>query len=249
MTANAKLHQDLPSAEALIEVCEATWPPAETKRVGAWIIRDGKGGGKRVSSATENWPTTEADLPAAEKAMREIGQEPLFQIRAGDEHLDEMLEHHGYDRVDEVNIWVVPVGKLTKETPPPVSAFCIWPKLAVMQELWERGDIGAGRQAVMDRADCPKTALLARTDDSPAGVGFVGIHDGVAMVHALHVEENLRRMGTAQNLLRQAALWAEEQGAKFLSLIVTQGNHAANPLYANLGMHLVGHYHYRMKQA
>lgn len=249
MTANAKLHQDLPSPETLIEVCEATWPAASTRRVGAWVLRDGQGGGKRVSAATENWPTTEADLPAAEKAMREMGQDPLFQIRAGDEHLDDMLEQHGYDRVDEVNIWVVPVSSLTNETPPPVSAFCIWPKLAVMQELWERGDIGADRQAVMDRADCPKTGLLARTDDTPAGVGFVGIHDGIAMVHALHVEENLRRMGTAQNLLRQAAIWADEQGAKFLSLIVTQGNHAANPLYANLGMHLVGHYHYRMKKA
>ncbi|SFU61732.1 Acetyltransferase (GNAT) family protein [Aliiroseovarius crassostreae] len=249
MTANAKLHLELPSAETLIEVCEATWPAASTDRIGAWIVRDGQGGGKRVSAATENWPTTEADLPAAEKAMRDMGQAPLFQIRAGDEHLDEMLETHGYDRVDEVNIWVSPIGDLSRETPPPVSAFAIWPKLAVMQELWERGGIGEGRQAVMERANCVKTGLLARTDDTPSGVGFVGIHDDIAMVHALHVDEELRRMGTARNLLRQAAIWAEEHGAKYLSLIVTQGNHAANPLYADLGMHLVGHYHYRAKQA
>lgn len=241
--------QDMPSSETLIDVCEATWPAADTQRVGAWVIRNGQGGGKRVSAATENWPTTEADLPAAEKAMRAIGQEPLFQIRAGDEHLDEMLSQHGYKEVDVVNIWVVSISELTRETPPPVSAFAVWPPLSIMDELWERGDIDTNRRAVMQRADCEKTGLLARTEDTPAGVGFVGIHDEIAMVHALHVDEALRRKGAAQNLLRQAAIWAEERGAKYLSLIVTQGNHAANPLYANLGMHLVGHYHYRMKQA
>lgn len=241
--------QDMPSPETLIDVCEATWPAADTQRVGAWVIRDGKGGGKRVSAATENWPTTEADLPAAEKAMRAMGQEPLFQIRAGDEHLDKMLEQHGYAKIDVVNIWVMSVAKLSREIPPPVSAFTVWPPLSIMDELWERGDINANRRAVMQRADCEKTGLLARTDDTPAGVGFVGIHEGIAMVHALHVDETLRRKGAAQNLLRQAAIWAEEKGAKYLSLIVTQGNHAANPLYANLGMHLVGHYHYRTKQS
>ncbi len=249
MTANAKLHLDLPDAKTLIEVCEATWPAAASNRVGAWTIRDGQGGGKRVSAATENWPTTEADLPAAEQAMRDLGQDPLFQIRAGDEHLDAMLEEQGYAIVDPVNIWVTPIGELSKSPPPPVSAFCIWPNLAVMNELWLRGGIGPERIAVMERADCPKTSLLARTNDTPAGVGYVAIHEDIAMLHALHVDENMRRQGAAQNLVRQAAVWAEEQGARFLSLIVTQGNHAANPLYANLGMHLVGHYHYRIKQA
>ncbi|SMR81938.1 Acetyltransferase (GNAT) family protein [Aliiroseovarius halocynthiae] len=238
----------LPTAEQLIEVCEATWPPAETNHVGAWVVRNGAGGGKRVSAATENWPTTEADLPTAEKAMRDIGMDPLFQIRAGDEHLDDMLEQHGYDIIDPVNIWVIPVSELTDEPLPPVSAFAIWPMLSIMTELWDEGGISEHRRAVMERADCPKTALLARTDDTPAGVGFVGIHNGIAMAHALHVDPKLRRMGTGQNLLKQAAKWAEEQGAEYLSLIVTQGNHAANPLYANLGMHLVGHYHYRVKR-
>ncbi len=79
MTANAKLHLDLPSAETLIEVCEATWPAASVDRVGAWIVRDGQGGGKRVSAATENWPTTEADLPVAEKRCATSGKIPCFK--------------------------------------------------------------------------------------------------------------------------------------------------------------------------
>lgn len=243
------MKHELPSVDEIIEVCEATWPPEATKQVGAWIVRDGAGGGNRVSATTENWPTTEADLPAAEKAMQAQGMEPLFQIRHGDEHLDAMLEQHGYHIVDPVNIWVIEVAELTREKLPPVAAFSIWPMLSIMHELWEAGDIGQARRDVMERADCPKTGLLARTDDKPAGVGFVGMHKDIAMVHALHVDERLRRRGTGRNLLKQAAHWAEQQGAKYLSLIVTQGNIAANPLYADLGMHLVGHYHYRTKKA
>lgn len=241
------MKHELPSVDDIIEACEATWPPAETKRIGAWVIRDGAGGGKRVSAATENWPTTEADLPAAEAAMLALGMDPLFQIRQGDEHLDEMLEKHGYDIVDPVNFWVIEVDELMKDALPPVSAFSVWPSLSVMNELWEAGGIGKARRDVMERAKCPKTAILARTDDTPSGVGYVGLHDDIAMVHALHVDEKLRRQGTGRNLLKQAAIWAKEQGAKYVSLIVTQGNHAANPLYTNLGMHLVGHYHYRTK--
>ncbi|MCK8483349.1 GNAT family N-acetyltransferase [Aliiroseovarius sp. S2029] len=237
----------LPSVDQIIEACEVTWPPAKTERIGAWVIRDGAGGGKRVSAATESWPTTEADLPVAEKAMRALGMDPLFQIRHGDEHLDDMLEKHGYHIVDPVNFWVIEVEELTRTAPPPVSAFSIWPRLKIMNELWEAGGIGEERRAVMDRADCPKTGLLARTDDAPAGVGFVGLHGDIAMVHALHVDKNMRRMGTGLNLLKQAAVWAKSKGAKYVALIVTQGNHAANPLYANIGMHLIGHYHYRTK--
>lgn len=62
--------------DLLAEVTEATWPPAATHRHGPWLIREGQGGGQRVSaaSATGNW--TEADIPTAEAAMRALGQPP-----------------------------------------------------------------------------------------------------------------------------------------------------------------------------
>jgi GNAT superfamily N-acetyltransferase len=99
--------------------------------------------------------------------------------------------------------------------------------------------------AVMDRAPDPKAAILVRVGDNPGGVGFVGVHDGIAMLHAMHVLPEHRRKGAATLILRKAARWAAENGADVLGLIVTQGNHAANPLYVSLGMRLVGHYHYR----
>lgn len=37
-----------------------------------------------MSSATEDWPVTEADLPTAEAAMRALGQTPQFMVRDGE---------------------------------------------------------------------------------------------------------------------------------------------------------------------
>jgi GNAT superfamily N-acetyltransferase len=238
-----------PSANTLYETCEATWPPASTKPDGAWTIREGQGGGKRVSAATANWPVTEADLPAAEAAMRALGQVPLFQVREGEGELDDLLARHGYEIIDPVNLWVIPVAELTRTGPRPKvgTTFATWPLLAIMPEIWEDGGIGPGRLAVMERVLTPKAGFINRQGDNPAGVAFTAIHDDIAMLHALHVLPAQRRKGAARALIIEAAFWAQAQGATWFSLIVTRGNHAANPLYAALGMSLVGHYHYRHK--
>jgi len=242
---NKPLH--LPDATRLIDVCEATWPPAGRQHLGAWTIRDGQGGGQRVSAATEDWPVTDADLSTAEDAMLALGQERLFQVRHGEERLDALLESHGYIVRDPVNIWAIDVARLTEEPIPRAAVYTMWPPLELVREIWQEGGIGDARQAVMERADCEKTAILVRLGDHPGGVAFVGLHQGVAMVHGLYVLPAQRRQGTGQLLVRAAAKWAQSHGAQVLSLIVTQGNHAANPLYTNLGFTLVGHYHYRVR--
>ena len=46
-------------------------------------------------------------------------------------------------------------------------------------------------------------------------------------------------------MMRQAALWAVEQGAQELAVLCTTANNAANGLYKSLGFSAKGHYHYR----
>jgi ribosomal protein S18 acetylase RimI-like enzyme len=67
------------------------------------------------------------------------------------------------------------------------------------------------------------------------------------MLHALEVTPALRRQGSAHNILRAAALWAQQNGADTLTLVVTVANENARRLYASLGMQPVGQYHYRQK--
>lgn len=231
--------------DTLAAVAEATWPPHATATVGPWLIREGAGGGQRVSAASPVADWTADDIPAAEAAMRALGQTPLFVIRPGDEALDTALAGRGYARHDPVIAYAAPLSELAEVQPPFLTSFPHWPPLAVARQLWEEGGIGPARVAVMDRVQVPKTAILGRAGDRAAGAAFVAVHGNVAMLHALEVAPALRRNGCGHNILRAAALWARDQGADTLALLVTERNIAARALYASLNMRAVGQYHYR----
>jgi len=230
----------------LAQVMEATWPPAQFQRLGPWTIRSGRGGGKRVSAATAEDAITAADLPLAEAAMHAMDQPPLFLIREGDAVLDALLQAAGYRIVDPVTAYSAPLSALP---PPPdaMTVFAHWPPLAVARDLWADAGIGPARLEVMNRVAAPKTALLARANDRAVGVAFVAVALDTAMLHALEVSLNHRRQGSAHNMLRAAAGWAQSQGAATLSLVVTTANVPARTLYASMGMQVVGQYHYRQK--
>lgn len=229
----------------LYAVVEATWPPAARSQVGPWIIRDGQGGGKRVSAATAAGDWSQDDLAEAEAAMQALGQDPLFMIRAGEDRLDVALADRGYRVVDPVVGYFAPCAALIADLPP-LAAIPHWPPLQLARDLWTAEGIGPARQAVMDRVQGPKAVVLGRLDDRAAGVAFVAVHGDTAMLHALEVMPAFRRRGCAAAMLRQAAIWAQDHGAGGFSLVVTQANTGAKALYSSLGMQIVGHYHYRM---
>jgi GNAT superfamily N-acetyltransferase len=230
------------TSETLAQLMEATWPPASTRRLGPFTLRDGAGGGKRVSAASCEAGFVDTDLDAAEAAMAE----PLMLIREGDTALDAALDRRDWRVVDPVVAYAAPVASVTADLPP-LAAFPHWPPLEITRALWAEGGIGPARNAVMDRVQGPKAALLARIEDRPAGVAFVACHGTDAMLHALEVRPDQRRKGTGQTLVHAAANWAASEGATRLSLVVTRQNAAARALYARLGMSVVGQYHYRMK--
>ncbi len=236
-----------PQATKLLEVVEATWPCATQRKVGPCTIRDGQGGGKRVSAATVEGPVTDDDLAAAECAMADLGQPSLFMIRPGEDTFDAMLEARGYAVVDPVDIFVIPLAELDLPAPHRLGAIPSWPPLAIQRELWGRGGIGPARIAVMERACAPKSSFLSRRDDRPAGTVFAAIHDGIAMVHALEVLPEHRRRGVGRALMAGVKKWAERHGATQIALVVTTANTSAQALYSSLGMVPVGQYHYRMK--
>ncbi len=235
-----------PDVQTLYAVTEATWPPASATRAGPWTLREGAGGGKRVSAATAEGDWREDDLPAAETAMRLMGQDALFMLRDGETALDTALAARGYDVIDPVNLWLCPIDRLTDVAVPRVTAFAIWEPLAIMKDIWAAGGIGPARVAVMERAKGPKTGILGRVADKPAGAAFCAIHEGIAMVHAVEIAQAHRRKGLAAWMMRQAAHWAKANGAGWLSVLCTQANAPANGLYASLGMQVVGQYHYRI---
>tara|TARA_B110000908_G_scaffold151546_1_gene186358 strand:+ start:3080 stop:3808 length:729 start_codon:yes stop_codon:yes gene_type:complete len=235
------------SAQQLYDVCDATWPSATMRQLGPWTIRDGQGGGKRVSAATAHSAVNDDDIAQAEVAMLDLGQTPLFMIRDGDAALDKLLETRGYAVVDPVVMYSIPVGELTDIAIPRVTTFCIWEPLAIMEEIWAKGGIGLARLNVMARA-AQKTGILSRWNEQPAGTAFAAISDGVCMVHAVEILEHQRRQGVGVWMMRQAAYWAQKHEAKELAVLCTTANIGANGLYKSLGFSVKAHYHYRQMQ-
>ena len=238
---------DLPSIDILYEVCARTWPAASETRVGPWTIRDGQGGGQRVSAATAEDRFDAEDLKSGEAAMKDLGQPSLFMVREGETELDNMLAAHGYAIKDPVNFYICPITHLTGVAIPRVTAFTIWEPLQILRDIWASGGISTARVDVMERSGCVKTGLLGRWNEQPSGTGYVGIYKRIAMVHALEILPHQRGMGVGKWLMRRAAFWAQSKGATHMSVICTQENAAVNGLYTSLGMTLTGQYHYRIK--
>ena len=141
-------------------VTEGTWPCYRSFCLGPVTLREGKGGGSRVSAATvEGGTATEAEIATAETAMREMGQDPLFMIRDGEDSLDAQLAARGYVVKDPVVLWTCPVDHLCDIDIPPVTAFCVWEPLAIQHEIWAQGGMDLGDPLLVLRAP-PRLAHL-----------------------------------------------------------------------------------------
>jgi GNAT superfamily N-acetyltransferase len=232
-------------ADDLFGALEATWPPRARLRVGPWTIRDGAGGGSRVSAATAEAPVDRADVAAAIAAMTRLGQPPLAQVRAGQLDLDGLLAELGWTIADPTLILAAAVGDKAAATAPSGST-AGWPPDGVCRDLWDRLGIGPARQAVMDRVAGPKASVTALVDGQPAGIAFAAVHGHIGMVHAMAVDPSFRRRGLARAMLAAARAWTRDRGAETLALAVTEGNAPARALYAAAGFRPASGYHYRV---
>jgi ribosomal protein S18 acetylase RimI-like enzyme len=226
----------------LFEALAATWPAAETIRLGPFTLRRGAGGGNRTSAATLDGPP--GDIAGAEAAMRAWGQRPLFQLRPGDDELDRLLDARGYRLHDPSVLYAAPAAALA--APAGLDAIPCDAPLACMAEIWAADGVGPARVAVMRRASAPRAWLLGRLDDRPVGCAFVAVAGGVAMLSALVVAPEARRRGLAARMMRGAAAWAAAEGAATFGLAVTRENVSARALYESLGMAEAARYHYRI---
>lgn len=226
---------------------DATWAPASMRSVGSWTIREGRGGGQRVSAASADGPVAVADIPVAEAAMRALDQHPLFMVRGDQPDLDAMLADVGYAIKDPVDVWVGPATQVAEGYARSLAAIFVDYPMPILAEIWAAGGIGPGRLDVMRRVAQPKTCILGRLGDRPRGALFVAAHDGLAMAHAVEVRADARRQGVAERMMRAAAWWALQQGADRIAALTVQTNARTQSMWQKLGMQIATRYHYRIK--
>ena len=226
-----------PSIETLYEVLDFTWPSVTTELHHGWQIKNGSGGGKRVSAAIQNSPTAKVEV--AEKLMNALGQKKLFMIREGNEILDYKLHKLGYKLIDPSILLGSPIERLDKTFD---GEFHVAPN-EKMKALWINAGINEKRLNVMNRAKVLKSYVSI---DNTA-VAFVAICNSIAMVHALEVAKVKQRQGFGKKIMQQIAGWAATNGANYLTVITVHNNLPAKSLYQHLRMTKLGNYHYRIK--
>lgn len=233
--------------DSLSRVFETSWPAAEYRNIGGFRVGRGAGGGGRVSGASAVGDWMAAQIADVEKTHAEWGQQSRFLVCDDQADLAATLTERGYEAVTPTVILQADTASLADVDIPPVTCFSLWPPLAIQRDLWSESQIGPARQAVMDRVTLPRAALLGRTSDRAAGVGFVAADGDVAMVHALAVLSEWRRAGLGRWMVHGAAQWARDQGAASLALAVERSNHPALAMYRRLGFVEIRGYRYFLK--
>ena len=239
-----------PSRERLFAALDATWPPLSREMLGEWALRRGdRGGGRRTAAV---WPAgdpgmaLEDAVAAAEARMRAWGQPLYFQIGgAPDAELDAALATRGYADEAHCSFLAAPVGDVAAAGTGGRMVVRVRAPLALFDEMWAAGGIGPARRAVMDRVAGPKETILIREDDRVAAACFVAVHDGIAVMSALHVAPRFRRRGVGRASVAAAAGIGAELGAEWMAFSVEDDNAPAVALYAGLGFREAARYHYR----
>ena len=71
---------------------EATWPPQALHRAGPWAVRQGAGGGKRVSAASPVGDWRADDIVLAEQAQKQIDPTNMTGWASGSDYLRKQAE-------------------------------------------------------------------------------------------------------------------------------------------------------------
>lgn len=239
----------LPDAPRLMAATEATWPAFSKRKCGPFTLREGRGAGRRASAASAEGPVTRNQIDAAADAMRAMGQRPVFVVPDGDRALDAVLDESGWTVEAESLFLAAAAADIAALDMPRIGGLPIWPPLAIIEEIWAGTEIDAARRAVIEAVALPKTAILTRAAEKPAGALFIAADGDVAMPHAVVTRPALRGRGAARFGLIAAARWAMAQGCTHIGLAVMAGNTPALNLYKGVGMMRVGGYHYRVLPA
>lgn len=232
--------------------CAAAYPPRESLRVGDWLVARSGGGSRRSNSASATCPDASLDSAAlaAIGDCYDAADLPTI-IRVTDLAPDAtaMLDKAGFDGPEGQTRTLLrdlhrgddPANEVIVTSAPEAS----W--LAARRRY---SPVVESPAAVASRIVGPVGYAQVGDDEAVKAIGYVAIHEDIAVFEAIATDPAARRQGYARTVVDALLVWAAGQGARHAALQVEAGNVAALALYAGFGFtnELYG-YHYRRRAA
>ena len=248
---------DLKSVQDLEKRAFRAWPALESREIAGWLQRMSGGYTKRANSINalaidpEFSPGVKVRL---EQPYRECGLAPVWRLTPlAPPAVEAALAADGYRRIDESLVQRSPLD----------GRFRLNPEVRIApapSPTWLAGFAALSPVPAQHRATM--AAMLAKIAVPSSGVlaGFAHVEDnGEPIAFALGVVDGdhvgifdvlvapaARRRGLARRLTEHLCAWGAGLGARFAYLQVVATNHAALPLYAQLGFETVYSYAYRV---
>lgn len=232
--------------------CAAAYPPRDSLRVGGWLVAQSGGGSRRSNSASAMQPDASLDaarLAAIDDCYEAAGLPTIVRVTGFAPGATAMLDAAGFDGPEgrtrtllrAIDSDSAPKGDVIVANAPDRSWLGTRRRLAAAIE---------DPAAVARRIVGPVGYARLGSDAAVEAIGYIAIHDDIAVLEAVATDPAVRRQGHAQKVVGALLAWAAGRGARHAALQVEAGNVAACALYAGLGFtnDLYG-YHYRRRAA
>ena len=244
------------SAEALQEVAQAGWPPAETAPLGDWTLRAGPDGTGRTGSVRvagrPDRPLPET-LDAVSRWYADRGRSPLLQVPAPSAY-DEDLDALGWSVTRRTLLRTAPLGEvLARSADRPIEGLVVtrtaepgheW--LALVEPELDPAALArvltAPREVVVVEVRDAASGDLLGTGRASAAASAVGRWAGITSIATAPAG---RRRGVATRVMHELASWATDAGCTRAYLQVLEDNEPARSLYDRLGFDVHHRYEYR----
>lgn len=235
---------------ALEEAAARAWPHRSELRDEGWLLRFSGGGSKRANSVqTLRWTGSDVDaaIDRAERAYREHGQTPVFQVVDVSEPaaLDSHLAARGYEVIDRTLLMIK--SPQAKAVPAQVNVFDdppdAWFDIYLSTVTPDRQ---ATAPAIIAGLPRPRRFFMAEINGRPASAGLAVAEGRYCGVECMATLEKQRGQGGALAVLNAIESWAAESGAATLWLQVVEANAPARRLYDGAGFEKAGAYWYRV---
>lgn len=239
------------------ELAANAWPPDVVQHLDGWRVRYAHGVTRRINSV---WPNLDfgrhplrEKLALVEAFYARRKAVSRFQIcpTAQPEGLDVVLAERGYTLDAPTHVQTAVLAQVQTQPPPPAVTITLQPELPTSwldfyREVEALNDHAiAVRRRILERVAPPTGYALAYQDGRLIGIGLGIAERGWVGIYTMLTHPEARRQGVATAVLRQLAVWGEQQGASRMYLQVMQSNHAAQALYGRCGFTTRYSYHYR----